>query len=138
GRTFPTVRNAWWLGNAGGSYTGVAIFGTPVACTDLSPSSWDTRIPNNTQFIFILTGGQTPGAYPAGPSDTPASGQAFVKYNFSHAGSNPDHWESASGTVTLQTIVGGVDVAGTFTAHYGGSTLSGAFDAAYRATGHQP
>ena len=139
GTPFATVATSYLAGAPDDpSTTVVFVFSKPVSCSELSSPGWDTRITNGTQFLEMKMFGQSPGAFTAVTTTTPAPGEASVNYTLSVMTGAPKESGSSGGTVTLTSLVASASAGGSFALDFGTNKLSGTFSAIFCPGGHEP
>jgi hypothetical protein len=140
GQPFEMVSNAWLIGAPDDPQQTrvIYVFDKPVACSEISMAGWDTTITNATQAIEIKLIGTKPAKYPVATGAQPATGEASVNYTLSATTGTPAETLSKGGSVTLDAITDGKSASGSFDLTFPSGSVTGTFDAAYCANGHEP
>jgi hypothetical protein len=163
--TFTTIANAYWIGNpdVGNAPIILDLFESPIACSAISAPGWDANVntkwveftlwelgDGGTQMLYDPDAGRplasllgsspitSPQTFTIVTSTTATASAAWTLGNV-----NP---LALSGTVTVNQLKPGVNLAGTFditsfanaTGTPNGDTLKGTFDATWCPTGTEP
>ena len=112
-----------------------AVFQCHDAMINFDQMSWDTNLPENTQFLEIKMFGPVPptapptmpGQFQVSGSLTPAPGEASTNQSVTHAGAASVESSAAGGNVTLTDIVARSSAMGTFALKFPGDQLAGSF-----------
>jgi hypothetical protein len=140
GHDSTSVAAAYFIGQSDDptNTTVIYVFDAPVACSDLSAPGWDTRIVNATGALEMKLIGTSPAKYAVSASPTPKAGEASVNFTLSSTTTTPGEEASSSGYVQLDTLESAKQATGSFDLTFLDGTLTGTFDAAWCANGHEP
>lgn len=139
GTPYGAAAGALWAGKPDDPATTVVnVFSTPVACSFLQNTGWDTKIPDGTKVLEMKSFGTSPGTFKVVTTLTPAPGEASVNYTLSSQSGTPKEQGSTAGTVTLTKLTPSTSATGSFSLTFGTSTLTGSFDAVFCPGGHEP
>ncbi len=139
GMTFDTAASAYRIGSSDDPATTVVyLFSKEVKCAELATPGWDKRINDHTQVLEMKEIGLTQSRYAVTTSPTPGPGEAAVNYTLSSRTGTPVETQASTGSVTLIRVALGTGATGLFDLKFGGSALTGTFDAAFCLEGHEP
>jgi hypothetical protein len=128
GTSWTTLSSAYWIGKVAPGSPPVIffLFEAPVACADIVNVNWDKTPTGSRQLLEIALEDTAPRAYQI-------MTEAFASYLL--GAYNPDAY---SGTVTVDAVNAGTDLAGGFDLQFLGDSLRGTFDAKYCPDGVEP
>jgi hypothetical protein len=139
GAPFTHVAAAFVIENPESDATTVVyLFSNPVRCLDLSFAGWDRTITNGTLVLELKLLGKAPGSFLAVTGPTLSTREGAAQWMRASADPPPIEVRSTGGWITLDTLVPGGHTTGTFSLHFGAGPLTGTFDAAFCAGGHEP
>lgn len=118
--------------------TVVYLFSNPVRCLDLSFAGWDHTIANGTLVLELKVLGKDPGAFLAVTGPVLSAREGAAEWMRASGDPPPIEVSSKGGWITLDTVSPRGPATGTFTLDFGSGPLSGSFNAAFCAGGHEP
>ena len=134
-----TVAASYLIGSPDDPATTVVYaFDTPVLCSDITATGWDTRITDGTQILEMKMIGQSLQTYVVATNAVAAAGRSTVNYTLSSTTGTPQEVLSSGGNVVLSTRTSGVGATGTFALSFPAGSLTGTYDAAFCAGGREP
>jgi hypothetical protein len=133
---FATVSVAYLIGasDSPADTTVVYVFSKAVGCNDISAVGWDTRVPQDAQFVELKMNGTTaPATFTVVTRLSTAPGEANTNYTMA-----VKEQVASGGSVTLATLVPKTSASGSFAVTFQAGKLDGAFDAVWCEKGVEP
>ncbi len=118
--------------------TVVYLFSNPVRCLDLSFSGWDRAVSNGTLVLELKLLGKAPGTFISVTDPTLSVREAAAEWMRTSADPPPVEVRSKGGFIKLETLSARGPATGGFSLDFGVSRLTGTFNAAFCAGGHEP
>jgi hypothetical protein len=118
--------------------TVVYLFSKPVRCVDLSFSGWDHTIPTGTMVLQLKVFGNAPGNFLSVTTTPLAAREAVAECMRTSPDGAQNDVISGGGWITLDSLSIRGAATGSFTLEFGAGELTGTFNAAFCADGHEP
>ncbi|MBI5532137.1 MAG: hypothetical protein HY898_05460 [Deltaproteobacteria bacterium] len=132
GAGWTSLQSALWISKAGAPTAVVFLFEAKAACADISAPNWDKNL-GASKLLEIQTVDSAPRTYSV--SNDPDSGARTATVAYLYGNYNPN---ADSGSVTIESVIPGRSLSGSFDVGFGTDGLKGAFKAAYCAGGVEP
>lgn len=117
--------------------TVIYLLSKPARCLDLSFSGWDRTIAKGTLVLELKVLGKTPGSFLVVTAPTLSLREGSADWTRTDE-AQPVEVRSTGGWITLDSLSPRGPATGTFSLEFGSDRLTGTFNAAFCAGGHEP
>jgi hypothetical protein len=139
GTTFTAVEAAFVIESPESEATTVIyLLSKPVRCVDLSFSEWDRAIPDGTMVLELKIFGKAPGAFLTVTTTPHSPRESTAEWMRTSPKGAEKVIPSDGGWITIDSLSPHGPATGTFALDFGASQLTGTFEAAFCAGGHEP
>jgi hypothetical protein len=138
GAPFPQVAASFVIESPDSDATTVIyLLSKPARCLDLSFSGWDRTIPKNTLILELKILGKAPGSFLVVTTPDLSLREGSAEWSRT-AEAQPVEVRSTGGWITLDALSPRRPAKGSFMLEFGRDRLTGKFNAAFCAGGHEP